>query len=405
MSSFRPVDHLKLNSALQKAGTSAAGRILRLAAEAGLSREEIHSLTWAQVDFSAWIITLPERTVPVGAELVTFLLPLQEENTVPVVRARRDKTPLTPQTISHLARGALTEAGLADLRLTDLRGDFARGLFRAGQDWQAVSRVTGFGAAALRPLREEASTRAHRTAPPQVRPESLERLLEKEGASPAGLAVAFAWRAGLRLEEIAALKWEQIQEDGLHLEHEVIPLPAALRALLDGAERGDSFVISTRTGRPFDHARLSRLVRQALVKEGLDDLTLRDLRQLRGVDEDEAAVLHLAAGREGVTLRSVQEQLRLSDTAARRLLRRMTQQGKLTRVGLRYYGAGTVVPPAQQEAEILHYLQREGFAYRQDIARLLHIPASQCRPVLQRLVEAGKVKQEDQRYIALSNTK
>ena len=84
--------------------------------------------------------------------------------------------------------------------------------------------------------------------------------------------------------------------------------------------------------------------------------------------------------------------------AARRCLRRLTQQGRLTRVGLRYYAAGTVVPPRQQEQKILEYLQREGFAYRQDIARLLGIPPTQCRPILQRLVEAGKVRQEDQRY-------
>lgn len=398
MSVFRPVDPLKLHNALVTAGTTASGRILRLAAQAGLGREEIRTLTWSQVDFSAWTIRLPDRAIPMDAELVTYLLPLREEPTTPVVRARREKVPLTAQTISHMARSALSEADLPDIRLTDLRGDFARRLLSQGQDWQAVSRVTGLDAAALAPLRTEPTTRARRTQAPQAKPRELEALLEKEGPTPAGLAMAFAWRAGLRLEEIAALRWDQMREGTLHLERETIQIPPELADFLEGAEKSDVYVISTRTGRPFDHARLSRLVRQALVKAGLDDLTLRDLRHLRGVDEDEAAILLLAQSSEGVTLRQAQEQLGLSDTAVRRILRRLTQGGKLTRVGLRYYGAGSVVPPARQEEEILQYLKREGFAYRQDIARLLHIPASQCRPILQRLVDGGKVKMEEQRY-------
>lgn len=394
MPAFRPVDAQKLTAALEMAGDTAPGRILRLAAGAGLTRAEIQSLTWGQVDFSAWHIVLSERTVPMDAELVTYLLPLREEDDVPVVRVQRERQPLTAQTISHMARAALCRAGLEDVRLTDLRGEFARSLVRGGQDWQAVSRVTGLDGAALRTLGQP--TRTRRAAAPSVETEALQRLLEKEGASPAGLSIALAWRAGLGLEEIAALKWDQVQPDGLHLTRETVPIPQDLRRILNAAEHGDRFVISTRTGRPFDRARLSRLVRQALVQGGLDDLTLRDLRQLRGVDKEEASILALA--RRGVTLRQVQQTLHLSDTAARRCLRRLTQQGRLTRVGLRYYAAGTVVPPQQQEQKILEYLRREGFAYRQDIARLLGIPPTQCRPILQRLAEAGKVRQEDQRY-------
>ena len=58
-----------------------------------------------------------------------------------------------------------------------------------------------------------------------------------------------------------------------------------------------------------------------------------------------------------------------------------------------------VVPPERQEAVILDYLSREGFAYRQDIAQLLGIDPSQCRPILQRMVTAGQIVQERQRYL------
>ena len=172
MPAFRPVDAQKLTAALETAGDTAAGRILRLAAGAGLTRAEIQSLIWGQVDFSAWHIVLPERTVPMDAELVTYLLPLREEDAVPVVRAQRERQPLTAQTISHMARAALCRAGLEDVRPTDLRGEFARSLVRSGQDWQAVSRMTGLDGAALRTLGQP--TRTRRAAAPSVSAEALQ---------------------------------------------------------------------------------------------------------------------------------------------------------------------------------------------------------------------------------------
>ena len=68
-------------------------------------------------------------------------------------------------------------------------------------------------------------------------------------------------------------------------------------------------------------------------------------------------------------------------------------------MGARYYLRDTVVPPERQEAVILEYLTKEGFAYRQDIARILRIDPRQCRPILQRMVASGRITQERQRYI------
>ena len=55
----------------------------------------------------------------------------------------------------------------------------------------------------------------------------------------------------------------------------------------------------------------------------------------------------------------------------------MARRGKLVQIGSRYYLRDEVVPPEQQEAVILEYLAKEGFAYRQDIARILRIDSSQ----------------------------
>ena len=381
------IDEATMNSILDRWGESAPGRILRLAWQVGLRRREIRDLTWGSVDLMEWKVSLPDRTVPIPVELALFLAPLAEEKERFVVSSQRTGGPLDPQTISHLAKEALTEGGLPDVRLTDLRTDCALRMLCAGQDWQAVSRAMGMSASALRQLGGQ-STRAVKE--PRARAEAVEQLLQKEGPTPAGAAIALAWRGGLGLEEILALKWEQL---------DALPLDSRTKKLLAGLDRQGPFVLSTRTGRPYDRARLSRLVRSAFIQGGLDDLTLRDLRQLRSAESFDAQLLSLAGQREGVTLRRAQETLELTDTAVRRCLRRLVQKGKLVRVGMRYYLPGAVVSPEDQEAVILDYLKREGFAYRQDIARLLRIPAAQCRPVLQRMVERGLVRLEEQRYI------
>lgn len=49
---------------LQQNPDNAVGAILRLAWQAGLLREEIQTLTWAQIDFQDRRIVLPDREVP-----------------------------------------------------------------------------------------------------------------------------------------------------------------------------------------------------------------------------------------------------------------------------------------------------------------------------------------------------
>lgn len=372
-----------------------AETILRLARQAGLRRREIQTLTWGQVDLVEWKLYLPDRTVPIELDLAMHLLPLAEGKAPgdSVAASRRSGEALTAQTISHLSRAALTAAGEAEVCLADLRNAYAAERLNAGEDWQSVSRLTGMSAAALRALGEEVTTRSRRAAPPAVKSAAIEELIRAEGASPAGIAIALAWRRGLGLEEISALRWSGVEE--------IAPDADTRQLLASLRPEGDGFVLSTRTGKPYDLSRLSRLVRAALVRHGLDDVTLRDLRHLRGTEDVEAVLLHLAADREGVSLREAQETLGGADTALRRSFKRLTDQGKLVRVGLRYYLPTAVVPPQEQEAAVLDHLRREGFAYRQDIARLLRISPAQCRGVLGRLTAAGKIRQENQRYTLL----
>lgn len=60
--------------------------------------------------------------------------------------------------------------------------------------------------------------------------------------------------------------------------------------------------------------------------------------------------------------------LNLSEAAAYERLRQLTVQGRLVRVGRKYYPAGQVVPPDRQYDVIRVFLERCGSAYRQDLA-------------------------------------
>lgn len=402
-----------MDQILQKNSYNAAETILRLAWQAGLLRDEIQHLTWAQIDFPYRQIVLPDRTVPISEELVDWLADLKDHRngcSETVVLSDRDRKPLTPQSISRLARTALDKEGQTAIRLIDLRHDFILRQLEE-HDWQYVSRITGVEAAALnlhfsKHLREKkVSTRIRREEPAQIDEFSLWKLVQTERTTPAGVTLWLTWQLGLRLEEIVALKWDQVdlEQGSLHMPDRTVSLTSGVHSVLKDlrAASPDSVYVLTapRSGQPYDRVRLSKLVRMLLIRAGMDNVTLRDLRldcAARTGGEDQ--VMAYLRKHQSVTRNQVMELLGVSKTAAYTRLKQMEKRGKLTQVGARYYLKGNVVPPERQAETILEYLVKEGFAYRQDIARLLRIDPGQCRPILQKMVAAGQIIQKRQRY-------
>ena len=402
-----------MDQILQKNSYNAAETILRLAWQAGLLRDEIQHLTWAQIDFPYRQIVLPDRTVPISEELVDWLADLKDHRngcSETVVLSDRDRKPLTPQSISRLARTALDKEGQTAIRLIDLRHDFILRQL-AEHDWQYVSRITGVEAAALnlhfsKHLREKkVSTRIRREESAQIDEFSLWKLVQTERTTPAGVTLWLTWQLGLRLEEIVALKWDQVdlEQGSLHMPDRTVSLTSGVHSVLKDlrAASPDSVYVLTapRSGQPYDRVRLSKLVRTLLIRAGMDNVTLRDLRldcAARTGGEDQ--VMAYLRKHQSVTRNQVMELLGVSKTAAYTRLKQMEKRGKLTQVGARYYLKGNVVPPERQAEAILEYLAKEGFAYRQDIARLLRIDPGQCRPILQKMVAAGQIIQKRQRY-------
>lgn len=405
-------DEGAMEQTLRENPGNAAGAILRLAWQAGLLRDEIQHLTWEQVDFLDGAIVLPDRRVPIGRELADWLRALRDgrdRSQEAVVLSDRDRKPLTPQSISRLARTALDKQGQTEVRLIDLRHDFVLRQLEE-HDWQYVSRITGVEAAGLNVhfaehLEEKKiSTRIRREASAQIDEFALWKLLRAEGTSPAGVALWLTWQAGLRLEEIVALTWSQVRGERLCLEHREVPLTGGAKKVLEDLAQQEGregcVLTAPKSGLPYDRTRLSKLVRAALIRAGMDDLTLRDLRVDCALCSGGEGEILSQVRRQGWTTRNeVVSLLNVSRTTAYNRLKQMVKRGRLTQVGARYYLPENVVPPEKQEAAVLEYLEREGFAYRQDVARLLGIDVSQCRPLLQRMLAQGRILQRRQRYI------
>ena len=321
------------------------------------------------------------------------------------MRRALEAEPASPEgVILRLARQVLDRWGQTAVRLMDLRHDWIiRQL--ADKDWPAVARVSGVEVPALqtRFAAYAPEKKAPRRSAAHVDEFKLWKVLQAERDTPAGLALWLAWQLGLQAQEIVALTWDQVDGDCLRLPDREVPLTNALRRILEDTRRrapaGEPHVLLTEHSRkPVDLPRLSRMTRAALIRGGMEDVLLRDLRRDEGREDEDARLLSLAAARGVLDRGDVMDLLGLSKTAAYARLRRLTERKKLVRIGGKYYLPGEVVPPEKHLETIRAYLEKAGFAYRQDIADLLHIQRKQCALILRRMVERGELAQSGQKY-------
>ena len=131
------------------------------------------------------------------------------------------------------------------------------------------------------------------------------------------------------MEEIVALTWDRVRGDRLCLECREVPLSGGAKKVLEDLakqEGREGYVLTApRSGLPYDRTRLSKLVRAALIRAGLDDLTLRDLR----VD------CALRSGGEGQILSQARRR-GIDVSQCRPLLQRLLAQGRILQQRQRY---------------------------------------------------------------------
>ena len=269
---FRQPDEQNMRQLLHQHPEDLPGLILRLAWLQGLSREEIVALKWAQVDFQERSLFLEDRTVPLEEETAGCLAARFENGGAVspyVVISDKFREPLRPESVSRIARNALTAGGLPQLQLKDLRRDY---FFRQLEqhDWPYAVRVSGLSVSTFQACfagdtpHKKRSTQAGQ----QFDEFRLWQVLQKEDSSAAGIALWMSWQMGVQGKELVNLTWDQVDlERGLlHLPERDMLLTNAVRRLLEKVQKVRSpgedphVLLSPQSRRPMDLARLSKVV-------------------------------------------------------------------------------------------------------------------------------------------------
>lgn len=406
-------DREAMNRVLAENPCNVEGVILRLAWKQGLTRDEIRTLTWNAISFTDDQLILDDRTIPLDAETRESLkmwYAFRGSISDYVVISARLRKQMLPESISRSARVALDRGGLHGISLVDLRRDFIISQLEE-HDWPYAARVSGVSPPALY-AQFSAYMSLDRSGTPkedqtqQVDEFRLWKVLQSEEDLLVKAAVWMAWKMGMYVKEIVSLTWDQVdfEENKVCLVDRTIPLNATVcRLLLEMKSRSQGVddphvMLTPNSNRPIDQPRLSKIVRTALIRGGMEHIKLGDLNKEEKREKDDAKILRYVSENGTISRREVMLLLGLQKVAAYERLRRLTAQRKLVRVGAKYYLAGTVIPPEEQYERIRSHLEQVGCAYRQELAELLHIETRKCGLILKHLVEEEKLVQKGQRY-------
>lgn len=401
---------------LEDSRYSAAEIILRLAWKLGLRREEMHRLTWRDIDFARKELILPGRRTPIDNETFETLkerFVARRAQSEFVVTSDRHHAQMQPPSISRAARQVLDAGGQEGISLEDLRQDWIiRLLSERGVDYTA--RVSGMAVDTLyanysRYLSREPEPEWQSTA--EVDEFAVWQVMQKEDCSPVGLVLWLTWQLGLSVKEALELTWEQVdlQNGRLCLRDRQVALSVTFGRMLyrvwaDRSPGADPHVLlSPNAQSPYDAPRISKLAKTALLRGGVEGVTLETLSQLKRRKSGDTQLLQQAEKAGCITRNEVMVLLSVTPAQAYERLRRLTEQGKLVKVGNRYYPIGTVVPPEEHYQKIRDYLMETGGAYRQELADILHLEARQCSWILQNLTKEGHLVKEGQRYLLPKN--
>ena len=407
---FHRPDAAAVEAALSGHDCRPAGMVLLLAWRAGLTRDEIHALAWDSVDLAAGLLRLPDREIPLegrAAEALERWKSRSGDISAYVAVSPKYRTHLAPSSVSALARSALDAVGQRQVRLIDLRYDYIRRQIAAG-GWAHALRVAGAGLANYR------NALAAALCPPETAPENeggereqapppadgeyrLWQLMQRGRGTAAGMALWMLRQMALRPEEIAALTWDDVDLDAGVLRtggRETAMTQGVRRVLAEekarrAAEDDPHVLLSPRSRAPMNVARLCALVREALIRGGLEGYTAAGVRQA-ALRERAENVLGAYVREHGfVTPRQASEALGTDRGAAWRSLRELTERGVLVCVGGRDYSAETTAPPERHPELLRAYLARAGAVSAGEAGELLGLPSRQAARVLKRLTAQG----------------
>ena len=150
-------------------------------------------------------------------------------------------------------------------------------------------------------------------------------------------------------------------------------------------------VLTPKAQKGFDTKRLSRVLRNAMIRGGVDK-TLKEILSAKKRDDSDYPIIRIIEKYGSASRSQIMEELNLSKSQYYGRVERLVERGELVRIGQKLYLPGTVVAPEEQYEVIRAHLETVSGAVRSDLADLLHVSGNQCGVILKALVEEGKLK-------------
>lgn len=407
---YQHLDRERLEQVLQEEGYGTSAVVVRLAWQLGLQRREIHQLTWEQIDFSASLLRLPDREVPIPPEMQVYLQGLQmalQTTKGPVVLSERTRKPLAEQNLSVAARKLLDQIGQNQVRLQDLRFDYlAQQLSQHTLEY--VSRVSGMDPRSLQ-IRFPDFDIPHMKMsgePALIDAQKIRQIIESEGYTAGGVALRLIWQLGLDTATLHTLRWNMVdwEHKTLTVNGETREIPDDLMEFLRELENrnrqwSDNILISDRAHGIVESAHLSRVIRAALIRGDCPKVTALDLRRDWEMRTKWAEPIQTYLEQHKCISRcEAAELLTVPPVQAGRVLQWMADRGMIVLSGHTYYRPGTVVSPEQQKAVITAYLANHSGCRFGELRALLGLGRKQCLTVLKKFANQGLIEKKGGLY-------
>lgn len=402
---FNRPDEEKLWTLLEENPYELSTVVIYLAWREGLTRREIWELRWDQVDYDAGFLRLPDRSVPLeertARQLQYWRSALGANRDISYVASSLKRRSLVAeQSISRLARTALDGAGMEDVRLIDLRHDYVRRMLET-YDWTYALRVAGISVTTYRALYAAESGHGNPTVPSETpadeKAEQMWRLLQENRGSAAGIGLWLSQQAYLKHDEIIGLTWDMVDlERGiLHLERgDIYMIKEVIDVLREEKARrapGDDphVILSPKSRKPIDRARLSTIMRDLMVHGGLEDVYANTLRYSAEMERERERILSQARLAGGVTRKDVERLLGVKPFVAYSRLADLVQDGLLVGTSKGYFPAEQTIPPEKREEAVTELIAERGSITAREAAELLHTGKYTANRLLRHMVAAG----------------
>jgi len=348
-------DEAVLNKLLDKHKGRVEEAVIRLAWQAGLTRQEIYELEWSNISWEENMIQLPKKSVPMADELrhclETRRILFPPAQYPYVVTADSNSNHPSKDSFYRIAVKTMNEeSALEGIGLNDLRSDFLIRILEQGGRAKAV-REGGISIESLYVAYADympsakGEVKKMNPADAQLDEERLLALLRSEGSSLTAIVLWLIWELGMTLGEITSLTWDQIDFDANVItlpEKEYVMTPPVSQVLKDAftkriAGEQTQLVLPTGVNKPYVVERVVNIIRGKLIRAGLEDLHLLTLAQMakdKAINEKIFAFI-----REHGSIKNQQSEklLGLCNTVIHKRMCRLVKQGKLIKKGPRYY--------------------------------------------------------------------